>query len=129
MSRATVQSLFAVAGLYDLLIGLAFLLAGSQLFAQTGVPQPNHWGYIQFGALMLMIFGLMFLTIAKDPVANRNLMPFGMLLKLFYIGIVGYYWLTSGCPALFKPFLFIDLAMLILFWMAYQSRLDPVPAT
>ena len=97
MNIATVRLLFAVAGLYDFIIGLVFLLIGRQLFDATGVPQPNHWFYVQFGALMLVIFGIMFLAVARDPVRNRNLMPYGMLLKLSYVGLVGYYWIATDC--------------------------------
>lgn len=125
MSTKTIRALFALAGLYDFLIGLAFLLFGVALFDSTGVPQPNHWGYIQFGALMLMIFGAMFFNIARDPAANRNLIPYGILLKLCYCGLASYYWGTTGCPTLFKPFIFIDAAMLVLFWLAYAALTAP----
>jgi hypothetical protein len=57
MTRSTVRLLFMIAGLYDFSIGLAFLAFGPQLFDATGVPQPGHWGYIQFGSLLLGIFG------------------------------------------------------------------------
>ena len=119
MSLSLVRLLFAVAGLYDFIIGAAFLGFGPQLFEAAGVPPPNHWGYIQFAALMLVIFGTMFFAIAFDPVANRNLMPFGVMLKAAYSGIVAYYWLTSDLPWLFKPFAIIDAAMLVLFLAAY----------
>jgi hypothetical protein len=121
MSRSLVSPLFVIAGLYDFVIGLTFLLFGTRLFDAAGVPQPNHWGYIQFGALMLMIFGLMFFSVARNPVANRNLIPYGILLKLSYSALAGYYWAATDCPTLFKPFVVIDALMLILFWMAYNS--------
>jgi hypothetical protein len=125
MNKTTTFWLFLVAGIYDLLIGLTFLLFGSQLFQQFQVPLPQHWGYIQFGALLLIIFGLMFFAVALRPVANRNLIPFGMLLKLSYVGLVSYYWITTGVPGLFQPFVLIDAVMLVLFGLAHRS-LRPV---
>ena len=125
MTPATSRLLFVVAGLYDFAIGIAFLFFGPRLFDWAGVPQPNHWGYIQFGSLLLIIFGLMFFAVASNPVANRNLIPYGILLKISYSGLVFYYWLTSGCPTLFKPFAVIDAVMLILFVVAYQKRPNP----
>jgi hypothetical protein len=119
MTPSAVRSLFLVAGAYDFVIGLAFLFFGPQIFAAGSVPPPNHWGYIQFAALLLIVFGLMFFAIARDPVANRNLIPFGMLLKLSYVGIVAYYWSTTGCPTLFKSFTVVDAVMFVLFWWAY----------
>ena len=63
----------------------------------------------------------MFFAVAYDPVANRNLIPYGMLLKLSYSGLVAYYWATGFCPFLFKPFAVIDAVMFVLFLLAYIS--------
>jgi hypothetical protein len=125
MTAAQVRLLFSIAGLYDLIAGFVFLFLGSQLFEAAKIPPPNHWAYIQFGALLLIIFGAMFLVVARKPAENRNLMPFGMLLKLAYGGLVAYYWITTDCPLLFKPFAIVDAAMLVLFVIAYRSRLAP----
>lgn len=114
-----IRPLFVFSGLYDFIIGIVFLFFGSQLFDQTGVPQPNHWGYIQFGALLLIIFGLMFIAIAINPHKNRNLIPYGMLLKVAYSGLIFQYWFTTDLPGLFKPFAVIDVLMLIGFVVAY----------
>jgi hypothetical protein len=122
MTLSAIRVLFAIAGLYDFIVGLGFLALGPQIFDFTGVPQPNHWGYIQFGALLLIIFGTMFFAVAYDPVANRNLILYGMLLKLSYTGLVSYYWLTSNCPQLFKPFAIIDGVMFVLFLFAYRAK-------
>lgn len=132
MSLSTVRLLFVIAGLYDFVIGLTFLFFGAQLFDTAGVPQPKHWAYIQFGSLMLMIFGTMFLAIAFDPVGKRNLIPYGLLLKLSYVGLATYYWTTTDIPMLFKPFAVIDAVMFVLFWMAYSARPtngDALPST
>ena len=125
MTLSKVRLLFAIAGVYDLVIGLAFLLLGSQIFTAAGVPHPNHWGYVQFGSLMLVLFGAMFFSVARDPIVNRNLMPFGMALKLCYTGLVAFYWVTTDCPMLFKPFAVIDAVTFVLFLMAYRTRLTP----
>lgn len=122
MSHATVKSLFLVAGLYDLLIGLAFLLGGPQLLDAAQVPHPNHWGYLQFAACELVIFGLMFLSVSRDPVGKRELIGYGLLLKASYVGLVGYYWSRGECPALFQPFAVIDAIMFALFLAAYYGQ-------
>ena len=124
MRVSQIRALFVIAGLYDFLIGLVFLLFGAQLFDAAGVPQPNHWGYIHFGALMLMIFGAMFIAIARNPAARREMIPYGMLLKLSYSALAGYYWVATDIPTLFKPFVVIDAIMFVLFWWAWQA-LDP----
>ena len=120
MPHTAIRLLFAIAGVYDFVIGIAFLVAGPRIFDAAGVPHPNHWGYIQFGALLLIIFGLMFFAVAYDPVANRNLIPYGMLLKVSYTALVAYYWVRGECPTLFKPFAIIDAVMFVLFLLAYM---------
>jgi hypothetical protein len=119
MALFWIRLLFAVAGVYDLLIGVAFLFFGQQIYDAAGVPHPNHWSYIQFSALLLVVFGIMFFAVAYAPQANRNLIPYGMLLKLSYVGLVAYYWVTTDVPLLFKPFAVIDAVMFVLFLLAY----------
>lgn len=121
MPLAMQKLLFLVAGLYDLLIGLVFLFFGAALLDWAGIPQPNHMGYLQFAALQLLIFGAMFLAVSRDPVGNRNLIPYGMLLKVCYVGLTSFYWVQGECPRLFQPFAVIDAVMLVLFWLAYTG--------
>ena len=119
MSHIPIRILFAVAAVYDFGVGLVFLVCGPALFEWANIPAPTHWAYVQFASLMLMIFGLMFAAVAVDPVAQRALIRYGLLLKLSYCGLVGYYWITSEVPMLFKPFALIDALMYILFLVSY----------
>ena len=121
MSVTVVRLLFILAGLYDLAIGFTFLTRGPQTFEYFEVPAPNHWGYVQFASLLLMIFGVMFLMIAMRPFTNRNLIFYGILLKAAYCGLVGYYWFTDGVPFMFKPFAIVDAVMLVLFAVAWAA--------
>ncbi len=113
--------LFYAAAVYDAVLGLAFLFAAPAVFEWWGVTPPNHFGYVQFPAALLIVFALMFLAIAKRPAANRRLIPYGMLLKVSYCGVVFYHWISSGIPGMWKPFAIIDLVFLILFAWAYRA--------
>jgi hypothetical protein len=121
-----VRALFFLAGLYDVVLGVAFLAAGTAIFHHCHVSPPNHMGYVRFPALLIIIFGLMFFAVAFNPLANRNLIPYGILLKFSYSGIVFYYWSTSTIPAMWKPFAVIDLIMALLFVWAYAATRTPV---
>ncbi len=128
--RGAVSSLFGVAAAYDGILGLLFLFAGDAIFELYGVPPPNHWGYIQFPALLLIVFAIMFAAIAANPLRNRNLILYGILLKASYCGVVAYWWLSpAGIPGMWKPFAVADLAFLALFWIAavYLGRLERPP--
>lgn len=121
MTTGTIKLLFTIAGVYDLVIGLVFLFAGGALLDGAGIPRPSHMGYLHFAALQLVIFGTMFFAIVRAPLANRNLIPFGIMLKVFYVGIVMFYWSQGDCPLLFKPFAGIDAVMLVGFVLAWRT--------
>src|SRR5437588_2271693 len=116
-----IRGLFVVAGLYDGLLGLGFLLAAPALFLHLGIPAPNHWGYVHFPALLLIVFAALFFAVARNPVANRNLIPYGVMLKFSYCGTVFYHWWVGGVPTVWKPFAFVDLLFVVLFLWAYSG--------
>jgi len=115
-----VKALFVVAGLYDGLLGAAFLLVPEKVFQWYGVTPPNHFGYVHFPAALLIVFALMFFAVAGNPIRNRNLIPYGALLKLSYCGTVFFHWWAKGVPDLWKPFAFLDLGFLLVFLWVYR---------
>ena len=128
MKSARVFSvLFGVAALYDGLLGLAFLVGGNAVFARFGVTPPNHIGYVQFPAALLIVFAIMFGAIAAKPRQNRHLIPYGILLKVAFCGVVFWHWAQTGIPYMWKPFALADLLFLICFLLAY-ARLAEKPA-
>lgn len=116
MKKETIVSVvYGLSGLYDGLLGIFFLFCAPSLFERCGVTPPNHFGYVHFPAALLIIFGLMFLAIARNPAKNRNLMPYGILLKIAYCSVAGFHWFSAGIPDMWKPFFVIDLVFLVLF--------------
>jgi len=120
-----ISPLFVVAALYDGVLGLLFLAAPGTPFRLFEVAPPNHPGYVQFPAALLLIFGLMFAAVARDPIVNRSLILYGILLKASYCGVTGWYWISSGIPGMWKPFVVIDLVMGLLFVGAYSVLPSP----
>jgi len=120
MSKRSIGGLFLVAALYDGILGIAFLIAAPALFEWVGVAPPNHFGYVHFPAALLIVFALMFLAIARNPVANLSLVPYGILLKVSYCAVVFYHWFTAGVPFIWKPFAIADLVFLVLFAWAHS---------
>ena len=117
--KVWIPILFYLAAAYDGVLGLVFAVVPWGPYQMMGITPPNHWGYVQFPALLLLIFGWMFFRIARDPVANRGLIPFGIALKAAYCITVFWYWATSGVPGMWKPFAIIDLVMGVLFVAAW----------
>ena len=117
--KRLISLLFLAAALYDGALGVTFLILPTMLFDIFGVTLPNHLGYVRFPAALLIVFAIMFLAIAVRPAANRGLIPYGILLKASYCGIVFYYWFTGGIPFMWKPFAIADLGFGLLFAAAY----------
>jgi hypothetical protein len=121
MNAGAVSALFWVAAAYDGILGLIFLVVPAEMFEWFMVTPPNHYGYVRFPASLLVVFAIMFVAIARAPARNRNLIPYGILLKVSYCGVVFAYWFSMGVPGMWKPFAVADLAFGALFLMAYGS--------
>jgi len=121
MNTSLVKVLFVIAAVYDGVLGLLFLVAPGLAFGVFEVTPPNHFGYVQFPAILLLIFAAMFYRVATDPVGNRFLMLYGVVLKLGYCGLVFYYMLTTGVPGMWVPWAWADLAFLVLFLWSWVS--------
>ena len=113
--------LFAIAAIYDGILGLLFFLAPGYVFDRWEIEPPNHFGYIQFPALLLVMFGVMFAQIACNPVRYRKLIPYGIWLKISYCGLAFWYWARTDIPVIWKPFAIADFVMLVLFVWCYQA--------
>jgi hypothetical protein len=110
-----VKVVFLIAAVYDGVLGLAFLFFGSEIFRTANVTPPNHIGYIQFPALLLVVFAMMFFQIARNPPKHRELMLYGAGLKASYVGVVFWHQVSGGIPMLWIPWAWMDLVFLILF--------------
>ena len=115
-----ISLLFVIAALYDILLGLVFLFAGSYIFEYLKITPPNHMGYVQFPAALLVIFAILFTVIAVNPIKNKNLIPYGILLKISYCSIAFFHWLTNDIPYIWKPFAVVDLLFLLAFAVSLQ---------
>ena len=120
-SLKAVRWLFVVVGLYDGLLGGVFLLAPAWAMKTAGIADPPHAGYVQFSAALLVVFAAMFFGIAGRPRRNRNLIPYGIGLKIAYCGVVGWYWWAGQASMIWKPFLVCDVIFLVAFVWAYAA--------
>ncbi len=121
MPISWIRILLIVCGIYDGLLGLVFFLVPAAVFRIAGVTPPNHYGYVQFPALLLVIFGVMFLRAAADPATSREQIEYGMALKASYFGLVFWYQFHGGIPALWLPWAWADVAFFLLFLSAWRS--------
>jgi hypothetical protein len=121
-TQKMIKPLYIVAAIYDAVLGIAFLFAADAVFEQfmPEIEMPYHPGYIQFPAALLLVFALMYFAIARNPVRNRNLILYGILLKVSYCSIVLYHWATLTA-SIWKPFCIADIIFLVLFVYTWRA--------
>ncbi len=88
MSLKWIKLLFAASGVYDALLGLAFLLFGLQVFQFAGVTPPNHIGYIQFPAYAANPLRNHVFQIAAGSARRNRTVWHGIKVLLFRSGIL-----------------------------------------
>ena len=121
MERRWTRGLFLIAALYDGILGVTFLVSPFGLFELQGIDPPNHAGYVQFPALLLLVFAWMFLRVAIDPVRHRDLILYGCGLKLAYCTTVFGHALYGQIPSVWLPWAWADLVFLALFVSAWRK--------
>jgi len=110
-----------MAAAYDGILGIVYLFFFPQVFAYFQIAPPNHPAYVQFPALLVIIFAWMFWRIAGNPVRHRDLIPFGMGLKVAYCAIVFWYQLRGTMWPAFVALAWIDVFFLLLFILAWVA--------
>ena len=121
MNEKWIKPFFLLAALYDGVLGIAFIIAPASIFAMYSVEPPNHMAYVQFPAMLLILFAIMFYRVAMDPVRNRDLILYGCGLKIAYCSLAFWYMFTTGIPSMWVPWAYADLVFLVLFVLSWRS--------
>ena len=116
-----IKPLFWVGGVYDFVLGLAFLLIPCVIFELINVTPPNHTGYVQFSAAFLIVFSFMLFNVALKPVENRNLIPYAAMMKIAYCTVVGGHYILGNMPFPWVIFAIADVFFLLAFIWAYKE--------
>lgn len=108
----TSRQLSVVAGVsfaYDLIIGLALLVATDRFAALFGVPVPEPRLFVTICGLLLVCVGLGYLQPMRDPARHRPyLWIFGPLLKGFGAAVFVYEHTWNGGPQSYLLFAATD---------------------
>ncbi|MHC4415189.1 MAG: hypothetical protein ACYS0G_07895 [Planctomycetota bacterium] len=121
MTAKWIKPLFIIAALYDFILGLAALLFFKPIYNACNVTLPNHDGYVQWGAAVVVIFGVGFWLVAQAPARNRDIIIMGILFKIAYAATVLGHFFGGSIPAMWVPFAWVDLVFLVLFIVALRS--------
>jgi hypothetical protein len=128
-SQATLQRyrwLFLVAAVYDLALGIAFFILGTQIFEWLAMEPVAHISYIHLPAVFVAVQGFSYMLVWQDPLANLGIVKVGIVYKAGYALLAGYYLLTDQIPAMFFAwFGLFDFLFLIGFVMFLRWATRP----
>ena len=115
------RKFFLFAAIYDGLLGLAFFLFYTHIYAWFGITLPNHPGYVQLPALFIAIMGLADYYVYRNIMRNRDIVKIRILMKLAYSLSCFSHYFFGSLPTLWvniAVFNFVFLAPYILFLRA-----------
>ena len=95
------RSLFLVAAVYDVLLGITFTLFPAPAFDALGIrgQLPAFGGYVTLLGAFVLVIGVAYFLISRgDLRQNLDLILVGTLYKLAYSATAFYYWLTGNIP-------------------------------
>jgi len=128
MSIKGIRTMFLIAALYDIILGIVFGLFFKLVYTSFGAELPNHAGYIQLAAAYILVFGIGFFLVYKDPVRNQAIITLGVLMKLVFVVIIFGHLLIDSVPSFYIPFALLDIVFLLLFLYA-QTAIKKLVAT
>jgi len=113
--RPWMRFLLYFAGIYNLLAGLNMVVFYHEALRFLEIPKPQILLFLQLVGILVALFGVGYLMVARNPVENRNVLLLGFLSKL--LGSV----LGIGYVALGK----LPITFLVLLFFADMIYLPP----
>lgn len=95
------QSLFGVAAVYDIVLGIAFIFFRRPIYAALGISDklPAFGGYLTLLGVFVLVIGVAYALIARgDLRRNADLILVGALYKAAYATTAFYYWALGNLP-------------------------------
>jgi uncharacterized membrane protein HdeD (DUF308 family) len=95
------RSLFTIAAVYDVLLGITFTFFPARAFAALGIGEklPAFGGYLALLGAFVLVLGIAYFLIARgDLKRNADLILVGALYKLAYSATAFYYWSQGNLP-------------------------------
>lgn len=124
--RPWMKSLLYFAGAYNVLAGLGMFCLYHEGFKLLGLTKPELILPIQLVGLFVLLFGVGYVLVARNPLENRNVLLLGFLSKLLG-SVFGLAYVARGdLPLVFIPLLLVsDIAYLPPFLMILR-RLNTI---
>ena len=120
------RSLFAVAAIYDIVLGIAFIFFRHPIYGALGISDklPAFGGYVTLLGAFVLVLGVAYGLISRgDLRQNADLILVGALYKAAYATTAFYYWAHGNLPhvAFGAVFGVADVIFLVLMAECYWS--------
>ncbi len=110
------------AGVYNIIAGICMVAFYHEGFRALGIPKPEFVMPIQLVGVLVAIFGVGYLLVARSPVENRNLLLLGFFSKLLGPLLAIAHIVAGNLPIMMLAVLFFaDGIYLIPFWIIYRK--------
>lgn len=116
---------FALAAVFNFAVGLPMLLSPEMLLTALGQPVPDDLLMTRLAALLIVVLGVGYGMVWRDPVANRPILWLGVLGKAPIPLLV---WQTGGAAALASSVFILSLgdlafaALFLLYLLTHKAR-------
>jgi hypothetical protein len=114
---------FLLAAVYDIGLGLAFMVGGDAILEAIGMQTPPHVAYYQLAAVFVTVQGISYLFAWHDAMANRGIIWVGVIYKAAYAGLAVWYIALGLLPSVFfVPWAAADLLFMVGFlWFLLRT--------
>jgi len=123
-----VRAVFICSGLFESFNGIVFLVIPGKIFQALNLALPADIELMQLVSLITLVFAVMYFNIARNPIANRNLIPYGILGNISFCLVVFGHRLTGEMPDAWVFTAFINIVFLTGFILSYKA-LKRIPST
>lgn len=124
--QATLQSwmrpLLCLAGVFNISAGVCMVVFYHEGYKLLGIPRPELVLPVQIMGILVALFGVGYLLVAKNPVENRNILALGFWSKALSSALAISYVANGQMPLSFLPVvIFADIVYLPPFYLILRS--------
>lgn len=121
------RAVFAVAAVYDLVLGIVFFVLYDPIYDALGAQLPDNTGYIHLLAGFVFVQGLGYWLVYRAPVRNVDLVRVGAAYKAIFAGVAIGYAIFSELPdGIFLALGILDVGFLLAFlWFLREAGRAP----
>ena len=122
MKAKSMRIMFTTAAWFNWLAGLAVAVNAELLFGLFRItPLPTEPLFLQLFAWLVIVFGIGYFWVSRDPVANVPIIKLGMIGKLSVVLVSLACILTGSVSWQMMLLVSVDLLYAILFWRVLQT--------